>query len=380
MNDSINIFISGDFAPINRISDLIQSEDYQLIYNDILPVIQRTDIAITNLEVPLIEAGTPIQKTGPNLKAPVMSIEALKFAGFNMVTLANNHIMDYDWEGLKSTMEVCKQYDINFIGAGSNLSEAQTIRYAEQKGKIIAFISAAENEWSTTQGKEPGANPLNEISQYYQITEAKKNSDYVILIVHGGHETYGLPSPRMKKLYRYFIDLGADAVVGHHTHCFSGHEVYKGKPVLYSLGNFIFDTPKHRKNSDWNKGCAVILKLKENETDFELIPFNQCNEKAGISLMNENEKITFFKDAETKTSVIQNDTELAEEFDKFVQRQSRMYFSFLEPIKNKYLMAAMNRGFLPRLINSGQKRLLLNLIKAEAHRDILMNLLNDKKQ
>ncbi len=379
MNETINIFISGDFAPINRVKNLIQSEEYQLIYNDILPVIQHADIAITNLEVPLIEDGAAIKKTGPNLKAPVKSVEALKFAGFNMVTLANNHIMDYGWEGLKSTMEVCKKQNIDFIGVGENLSEAQTIRYIKSKESVVAFINAAENEWSTTQGEEPGANPLNEISQYYQIAEAKKNADYVILIMHGGHETYGLPSPRMKKLYRYFIDLGVDAVVGHHTHCFSGQEVYNGKPIIYSLGNFIFDTPKHRNNSDWNKGCAVMLKLNDNKIDFELVPFFQCNNNVGITLFNENEKLTFLKEVEKNTAIIQNDTELAASFEKFIHNQSRMYLSFLEPFKNKYLLAAINRGILPRLINSTQKRLLLNLIKAEAHRDVLIGLLKEKK-
>lgn len=380
MNDTINIFISGDFAPINRVKDLIQSEEYQLIYNDILPVIQRADIAITNMEVPLIEDGTAIKKTGPNLKVPVKSVEALKFAGFNLVTLANNHIMDYGWEGLKSTIQLCSEHNIDIVGAGENLNEASKIKYLNCKGSTLAFINVAENEWSTTQGGEPGANPLNEISLYYQIEEAKENSDFVILIVHGGHETYGLPSPRMKKLYRYFVDLGADAVVGHHTHCFSGHEVYKGKPVIYSLGNFIFDNPNYRDKSNWNKGCAVILKLTDNKIDFELVPFYQCDEKAGVRLFSEDEKIAFFKVTETKTAVIQNDNELAAGFEKFVQQQSRMYFSFLEPIKNKYLLAAMNRGILPRLINNAQRRLLLNLINAEAHRDILINLLKGKNQ
>ena len=379
MNETLNIFISGDFAPTYRVLDLIESGKYELIYNDILPFIKNADIAITNLEVPLIESGTAFQKTGPNLKAPVKSVEALKYAGFNMVTLANNHIMDYGWDGLKSTMTVCEKHDIEYVGVGENLNEAIKIKYINHQGYVLAFINAAENEWSTTDGDEPGANPLNEINQYYQIAEAKKNADFVILIMHGGHETYDLPSPRMKKLYRYFIDLGADAVVGHHTHCFSGHEVYHGKPIFYSLGNFVFDSEKFRNNSDWNKGCAVLLKLKKNVTDFDLIPFYQCNEKAGVSLFNEDDKITFLKDAESKTIIIQNDTLLAENFKKFVQRQSRMYLSFLEPIKNKYILAAMNRGILARLINSKQKRLLLNLIKAEAHRDILISLLNDKK-
>jgi poly-gamma-glutamate synthesis protein (capsule biosynthesis protein) len=378
MSDTVNVFISGDFAPTYRVLDLIQSGEYQLMYNDILPIIRKADIAITNLEVPLIESGIPIKKTGPNLKAPIKSVEALCFAGFNMVTLANNHIMDYGWEGLRSTMEICKRHDIKYIGAGKDLTEAQAIRYLESNDSVIAFVNITENEWSTTQGDEPGANPLNEIGQYYQVSEAKRNSDYVILIIHGGHETYGLPSPRMKKLYRYFIDIGADAVIGHHTHCFSGHEVYNDMPIIYSLGNFIFDSPNFRNDSEWNRGCAVMLKIQNGKVDFELIPYKQCDKTVGVSLLCFDERKAFYEEAGNKSILIQDDKKLAMHFNKFVQSQIRLYSSFLEPIKNRFLLAAMNRGIMPRLINSKQKRLILNLIKAEAHRDILLNLLGLK--
>lgn len=380
MSDTVNIFITGDFAPTYRVLDLIQSGEYQLMYNDILPVIRKADIAITNLEVPLIEAGTPIKKTGPNLKAPIKSVEALRFAGFNMVTLANNHIMDFGWEGLRSTMEICKMHDIKYIGAGKDLSEAQAIRYIEFNDSVIAFVNITENEWSTTQGDEPGANPLNEIRQYYQVSEAKRNSNYVILIIHGGHEAYGLPSPRMKKLYRYFIDIGADAVIGHHTHCYSGHEVYNGMPIIYSLGNFIFDSRNFRNDSEWNRGCAVMLKFQNDKVDFELVPYRQCDKTVGVSLLNFNERKAFLEEAENKSLLIQDDKKLAIHFEKFVQSQAQLYFSFLEPIKNRFLLAAMNRGILPRLINSTQKRLLLNLIRSEAHRNILLDLLGLKNK
>jgi len=240
-NNTINIFISGDFAPSLRVSELIQNQEYHKIYNDMLPIIQEADISITNLELPLIDKGTPIDKTGPNLKAPINSIEALKFARFNMVTLANNHIMDYGAEGLFSTIKICKENNIDYLGAGSCLNEAKQVKYIYCKNAKIAFINVAENEWSSTFGNEPGVNPLNEISIFYQVKEAKQNADYTILIIHGGHETFEFPSPNMKERYRYFVDLGVDAVLGHHTHCFSGHEIYKGKLIIYSMGNFIFD-------------------------------------------------------------------------------------------------------------------------------------------
>jgi poly-gamma-glutamate synthesis protein (capsule biosynthesis protein) len=88
------------------------------------------------------------------------------------------------------------------------------------------------------------------------------NSNYTILIVHGGHETFEYPRPRMKKLYRYFIDVGVDVVIGHHTHCFSGHEIYKGKPIFYSLGNFVFDQNWSKKTSVGEVIVLVVNKEK----------------------------------------------------------------------------------------------------------------------
>ena len=374
----IDIFISGDFASQLRVNEVIRKKEFDKLYNDMLPLIKDADISITNLEAPLIEEGTPIVKTGPNLKSPINSIEAIKYGGFNMVTLANNHIMDYGKEGLDSTLEICKKNNIDTIGAGNSLENAKIIKYKKSKGKRIAFINVAENEWSTTQGNEAGANSLDEVSIFYSINDAKQNSDIIILIIHGGHETYELPSPRMKKLYRYFIDLGVDAVVGHHTHCFSGHEVYKNKVIVYSLGNFIFDNLHNRSDTSWNKGTAVTLSISGTKVDFKFHPFYQCNEEVGITLFNTKENDNFNKEAVVKMKKIQDDTLLQLEFESFINSQKRMYQSFLEPTRNKYLLAAMNRGFLPRFIKGKKKNLLLNIIRCEAHRDIVEYILSEK--
>jgi len=374
----IDIFISGDFAPQLRVNEVIKNKEFDKLYNDMLPLIKDANIAITNLESPLISEGTPIVKTGPNLKSPINSIHAIKYGGFTMVTLANNHIMDYGEEGLYSTIEICKKNNIDIVGAGSSLDNAKRIKYKECKGKRIAFINVAENEWGTTQGPEAGANPLDEVGVFYSIREAKQKADIIILIIHGGHETYELPSPRMKKLYRYFIDIGADAVVGHHTHCFSGHEVYKNKVIVYSLGNFIFDHLHNKNNTSWNKGTAVTLSISDTKVDFKLHPFYQCNETVGITLFNTTENDNFNKEVIVKMKKIQDDKLLQLEFERFINSQKRMYTSFLEPTRNKYILAAMNRGLLPRFIKGKKKNLLLNIIRCEAHRDIVEYILSEK--
>ena len=374
--DEISIFISGDFALRHRASEAIRNKEFSLLYGDVLPYIQKADISITNLESPLIDDGIPIPKTGPNLKSPIESVEALKFAGFDMVTLANNHMMDYGAEGLYSTISTCENNGIRCIGAGRNFIEASKICYFERKGKTIAFINCCENEWSTTVDANQGCNPLNEVKIYYQIQEAKANADFVILIIHGGHETYELPSPRMKKLYRWFIDLGVDAVIGHHTHCYSGSEVYKNKPIVYSLGNFIFDSKI--RDASWNYGVFAVLSLSADRVIIELVPFEQCNKQVGVCLLKSDEVEQWINDDIQRNNIIQDDIKLEEEFNAFCKKNERQYRSYLEPNKNKYILAAKNRGWIKRNISGNKALLYLNIIRAEAHRDILINLLSNE--
>ena len=149
-----------------------------------------------------------------------------------------------------------KQAD--FVGGGNSLRQASETLYKSIDGHTLAVINCCEHEFSIATETSSGANPLNPIQQYYKIQEARKNADYVLVIVHGGHEHYQLPSPRMKETYRFFVDAGADAVVNHHQHCYSGYEVYNGKPIFYGIGNFLFDREGVR-NSIWNEGDMVLL-------------------------------------------------------------------------------------------------------------------------
>ena len=376
MSEEIKIFFAGDFFDGGRIRDLIINKDYKSVFNDFLPVIKENDLAIVNLEAPATQSDLPAKKFGPNLKMHPKSLEAIEFAGFNVLALANNHIMDYGGAGLCETIEWCKKNNINFLGAGKNLEEAKKPLEINVKGKKISFLNFAENEFSNTEGKEPGANPLNPISNFYSIKSASKHSDFVFVIIHGGHETYQLPSPRMKETYRFFIDAGADAVIGHHTHCFSGFELYKNKPVFYSIGNFIFDKPSKRNNS-WNNGYAVQLIIENRNLSFKLIPYVQNNNLPGIHMLQNKEQRNFEETIKKLNAIILDDQLLENEFNGFYNKVKSKYASFIELYNNKYLNALRKRGLFPSLIRKNKKRLFLNLVRCESHRDILLKLLKE---
>ena len=213
--NAVSILISGDFAPRYRLADSVDSGNFQDIFPDgVREIVKSADFSFVNFESPITETGfRPIPKCGPNLHCSQKAADAIKYAGFTGVTLANNHIMDYGAEGLHKTLGCCKASGLDVVGVGNNLCDATSILYLESDGKKLAVINCCEHEFSIATDTEPGANPLNPIRQFHQICEAKANADYVVVIVHGGHEHFQLPSPRMQETYRFFIEAGADAVV-----------------------------------------------------------------------------------------------------------------------------------------------------------------------
>ena len=370
----VKVIVTGDLCPINRISDLVNSNNIKEVYNDFATVLDNSDINITNLECPLYNGIDTIKKSGPNLSVDESFVKLLNEGKFNLVTLANNHIMDSGSKGLFSTMQICENSEISFVGAGSNLEDARKPYIKVINGLKIGILNFTENEFSTTNDENPGANPLNPISNYYDIKKTKKEVDFLMIIIHGGHEYYELPSPRMQETYRFFIDAGADAVVGHHTHCCSGYEIYNNKPIFYSLGNFLFDWP-NKRNSVWNFGFALELNIEKNNFEFKLHPYEQNNEIAGIHLLNQIQLEKFEIKIKELNTIIGDKLLLNNYYNKFINDSKKDYLCMLQPYSSKILKALYHKNLLPSIYSKDKKRLLLNLIRCEAHRDRLIGIL-----
>lgn len=376
MKNQVKILVSGDFCPVGRSEDLINNFALNEAFVDLIPIIRESDISITNLECPLTNSKKAIKKTGPSIKASLNVARFLKESGFNLVTLANNHIMDFGVEGLNSTIKACSEESINYIGVGNNLKEARSIHYQEHASLRIAFINICENEWSIAKEDVAGANPLNTITNYYDIKEAREKADYVLVILHGNNEMYHLPSPRIKELCHFYIDSGANFVICHHSHVYSGYEIYNNGMIFYGLGNFLFDNPSIR-DDNWNNGIIIQICIDQKRFHFDIIPVRQSDNKPGTRLIQENEDI--FNRINHLNSIIVNDNLLYEEFLKFCTNKSTMkvYNGFIEPYSNKYLTGLYKRNFLPSLISKKKRMLLLNLIRCESHRDVLKIILNN---
>lgn len=371
----MKILIAGDFCPQHRVNQLFEKGDFASVLENVIPIINSVDYSIVNFECPITtNIEKPIEKCGPNLRCSKKGIEALKWAGFNCVTLANNHFLDYGVGGAKNTIETCQKYGVDTVGGGMNLQEASAIFYKEVRGKALAVINCCEHEFSIATETTAGSNPLNPIQQYYAIREARQKADYVLVIVHGGHEHYQLPSPRMQETYRFFIDADADAVVNHHQHCFSGYEVYKGKPIFYGLGNFCFDE-EGKSNNIWNEGYLVQLFFSGEKIEFKYFPYIQCANEPKVLFLAENDLDSRIKEL---NDIINDCYRLKKATDEYYKKQLFVIRFLFEPIRNKFILAAQRRGFFPSLVSKKYILKVKNSIMCESHRDKLFFFLDTK--
>lgn len=376
--DRIRILLTGDFCPDARIEKLCIQSNYEPIYNDALHILRQKDLSITNLECPITRTISPILKKGPHLSADTLCINAIRYGAFDVVTLANNHILDHGEQGLFDTLYACKEAGIKTVGAGKNLKRASQPLFISIKGTIIAILNFAEREFSIAGSDRPGANPLDPIKNFYQINAAKKRADILIVVIHGGSEHYPLPSPRMVAICRFFADLGVTAVVGHHTHIASGLEVYNGVPIFYSLGNFLFDRNyPHLEN--WSQSYFVKLIVADNcVSKILLFPYYQCHNEVGLSLMDSEDKSTFLAQIAEHSSVIQNDDLLKKKWDSFCKGKKYRYLSIILTL-NRMQRIMLRKGIFTRTFFKYTKLLqLLNMLRCDSHRDVAMHTLQNE--
>lgn len=244
----------------------LTAEESEKIISQVQPYLDNVDFRIVNLECPLGDKNKyePILKAGPNLICNERNLPFLKAFNTDVVTLANNHIGDYGEEAVKNTFKILKENNIMFSGAGENINEAYKACRLQKDDIKVSIISVCENEFGMATENNYGSAGYNPRLLLNQIKEEKKFTDYVIVVFHGGNEFNPLPNPDTVDRYRFICDMGADAVIGGHTHCPQGYEVYNGKPIVYSMGNLLFKSSKERNENDpWYYGYMSILEITD---------------------------------------------------------------------------------------------------------------------
>jgi poly-gamma-glutamate synthesis protein (capsule biosynthesis protein) len=225
------------------------------------------DLVFGNLETP-ITAGREIESGEMIFRADSDVAPALKNAGFNVLSLANNHILNFGKKGLEDTLNYLRRAGIKYAGAGENEATANQPVYLEIKEIKFAFLAYNYADVGPKLASEPTLAFMNPAKMALTVKEAKQNADFVIVSMHAGVEYSAMPNSFQKNFARAAIDAGAEMVIGHHPHVVETMEKYKGKYIFYSLGNFVFDQM-------WSKETRQGLTLKAvfNKTGLTKIEF-----------------------------------------------------------------------------------------------------------
>lgn len=238
----MNILIGADIVPTSSNTDLFAAGDIQILLGEELKnLLWNADYRIFNLEVPFTDREQPIPKCGPNLIAPTKCVAGYKAMHVDLLTLANNHILDQDQQGLRSTCSVLDAAGIAYTGVGQTPEEAAKPYIFECDGKRIGVYACAEHEFSIVTEHSAGANPIDLLESPDHVAALKARCDYVIVLYHGGKEHYRYPSPNLQKVCRKLVEKGADLVVCQHSHCVGCEEKYRNGTIVYGQGNFLFD-------------------------------------------------------------------------------------------------------------------------------------------
>lgn len=263
--NKLTMFAVGDVGP-NR-------QDPDAIFQFVKPILAEADLAFCQLEPVLSNRGTPLPQARLPMRANPTGAKAIKNAGFHVVSFASNHCMDWGRDAFFDTVNSLREQNISVVGVGKDLEEARKPAIVNCNGTTIAFLAYNSilpyGYWA--EKDRPGCAPmraftLNEQIELDQpgtpcrvhtfphkddlrallndIEMVRSQADIVILSMHWGiHFIPAVLADYQKEVARTAIDAGADLIIGHHSHILKGVEVYKGKVILYSLGNFALESP-----------------------------------------------------------------------------------------------------------------------------------------
>lgn len=359
----MRIIIGADFIPTAQNSDLFKAGNCEeIVGSELMQIMNDADYRIINLEAPLYDHSSPIKKRGPLLKAESACIEAYKELGIDLVTLANNHIMDHGSEGLVSTFDALSESNIAWVGAGQNIEEASKPYIINLNNEKIGIYACCEHEFSIASSDKPGANPVDVFNCLDSIRNLKEICNYVIVLYHGGREYYRYPVPFQQKISRAFIKAGADVVVSQHSHCVGCKEKYRDGTIIYGQGNFLFDL---KDDEYWRTG--LLIKVDTVFNDIEYIPVCKSGEK--VRLANDDEKKSIMELFESNSKEIENEDYVENRFKAEADKYKGYYLRLLHG--NSLLDKLLDKAFKRKPYSDASLIDLYDILYCESHLELL---------
>lgn len=263
----ITISFVGDLCLLSP-NDIRLSDDFRNFLS--------SEFNVLNFEIPLkAEGQSCIKKSGPALYQSDDTPAWVEKNGWNVISLANNHAFDF---GEDSFIKTVKAFDHATLIGGGKYSEAYKVKILNSNdGRKIGFLACTHREFGVLDDSSDdiklGCAWICHPEVIRAILDAREKVDILIAYVHAGVEGFDQPLPEWRRQYKFFVDLGCDAVVASHPHVPQGWELYNGKPIFYSLGNFCFQKQSHSNDSHWYESLGCVLSFDDNvKCNIEIYP------------------------------------------------------------------------------------------------------------
>lgn len=268
-NPLVHLLFAGDILLSNHVTTAYDNKKSidGVLDSGFQEEISQSDIFMANQEFPFSDRGTAAPDKQFTFRLPPSRVSMMNEIGVDIVTIANNHTLDYGTDALLDTCTVLDEAGIRYVGAGPNMERAKQLQTMEVKGKTIGFLAASrvypDPGWVAGSQKPGMVSGYDPTILLEEIKKARPLCDYLVVYVHWGIERDEKPQQYQRTLGRQIIDAGADIVIGSHPHVLQGFEYYKEKPICYSLGNYIFGSsiPKTallRADVDFNEGSTTL--------------------------------------------------------------------------------------------------------------------------
>ena len=369
----MKILIGADLVPTDSNQALFAAGDGETLVGEaLLSCLNSADMRIFNLEVPLTDVASPIEKCGPNLIAPTASVAGYKALGADILTLANNHIMDQGEQGFFSTLEALGKSGIEYIGADRNAMLAALPGIFPVGDKTIGIYACAEHEFSIAGENTPGANPFDPLESPDHVAALKKQCDYVIVLYHGGKEHYRYPSPGLQKVCRKLVEKGADLVLCQHSHCIGCEEKYLHGTIVYGQGNFLFD---HSKSEFWQTSLLVQI---GDSFEISYIPLQKKENTVRLAAGEDADMI--LAEFYSRSEQLRKPDFVGQEYARFAQCVQDYYLlhlsgirveSFFFRVVNKLTGYRWGKWRIKRAYQKKKRLVLRNFMECEAHAELL---------
>ena len=273
--DGITVTAVGDIMLAGQAGPTVAARGWGHPFGGTIAELRKGEILVGNLEAPLTGGGTEFTGKKFRFRTRPEAAAALRRAGFDVLTLANNHIMDFGAEGLADTLTALGREGIGHSGAGADLAAARREALVEVKGRLVAFLAYSltyPDAFFAAAGRPGTAQGLaGRVAE--DITRARAKGAYVVVSFHWGAELAEFPKPYQQRAAHAAIDAGADLILGHHPHVLQGIERYRGKTIVYSLGNFVFGSMS--RSAD--RSMIVRVTLDPAGQTVEVVPLNVLN-------------------------------------------------------------------------------------------------------